>query len=149
MELSPLTPADIPEVMRLERLPGYDATVGRFEADEHARVMAARDARYFGLREGDRLAGFVILQQLDEPAALLRRIAVGRQDGGVGSWLVRSVMDWVFAETPAEVLTLDVARNNPRGRFVYERQGFEAYDEDDIHHFMRIPRERWRTMRGL
>ena len=149
MDLSLLTAADIPEVMRIERLPGYDATVGRFEADEHARVMAGPDARYFGLREGDGLAGFVILQDLDEPAVLLRRIAVGRQDGGVGSWLVRTVMDWVFAETPAETLKLDVARNNPRGRFVYERQGFEAYDEDDIHHFMRVPRERWRAMRGL
>ena len=149
MELSPLALADIPEVMRLERLPGYEATVGRFEADEHARLMAGGDVRSVGLREGDSLAGFVILQKLDEPAALLRRIAVGRQDGGIGSWLVRTVMDWVFAETAAEALELDVARDNPRGRFVYERQGFEQYDEDDIHYFLRIPRERWRALRGL
>lgn len=40
MELSRLGPADIPEVMRIERTPGYAATVGRFEADEHARQMA-------------------------------------------------------------------------------------------------------------
>ena len=40
MLLSPLTPADIAEVMRIERLPGYEATVGRFEADEHAAQMA-------------------------------------------------------------------------------------------------------------
>lgn len=149
MDLSPLTAADIPEVMRLERLPGYDATVGRFEADEHARVMAASDARYFGLREGAGLAGFVILQDLDAPTVLLRRIAVSRQDGGVGSWLVRTVMDWVFAESGAEALKLDVALNNPRGRFVYERQGFEQYDEDDVHYYLRILRERWRALRGL
>ncbi|HEX7944278.1 MAG TPA: hypothetical protein VF495_06410 [Phenylobacterium sp.] len=43
MQLSPLTPADIPEVMRIERLPGYEASVGRFEADEHAEQMARED----------------------------------------------------------------------------------------------------------
>ena len=149
MDLSPLTPADIPEVMRIERLPGYEETVGRFEADEHARQIAASDVRYYGLRDGAGLAGFVILQELDQPTVLLRRIAVGRRDGGVGSWLVGAVMDWVFAETSAEALKLTVALNNPRGRFVYERQGFEAYDVDDVHDFMRIPRERWRALRGL
>ena len=148
MELSPLTPDDIAEVMRLERLPGYEATVGRFEADEHAAQMARADVRYVGIREGSGLAGFVILQELDEPTVLLRRIAVGRQDGGVGSWLVAAVMDWVFGQTAAEGLRLTVALNNPRGRFVYQRQGFAEYDQDDVHHFMRVPRERWQALRG-
>ncbi len=149
MQLSPLTPADIAEVMRLERLPGYEETVGRFEADEHAEQMARDDVRYVGLREGDALAGFVILQELHEPTALLRRIAVGRQDGGVGSWLVATVTDWVFANTAAEALALTVKLNNPRGRFVYERQGFTVDGEDDVHYFLTLPRERWRALRGL
>src|SRR4051812_2986213 len=100
--LSPLTPADIAEVMRIERLPGYDAFVGRFEADEHARQMASPDVRYVGIRDGDGLAGFVILQELDLPTVLLRRIAVSGVEAGVGTRLVRGVMDWVFAETSAE-----------------------------------------------
>src|ERR671921_716212 len=62
MLLSPLMQADIPEVMRLERLPGYDAFIGRWEADEHAAEMASPDARYFGVRQGRRLAAFLILQ---------------------------------------------------------------------------------------
>ena len=33
MPLSPLSPADIPQVMRIERLPGYDAFVGRWDLD--------------------------------------------------------------------------------------------------------------------
>lgn len=149
MELSRLSATDIPEVMRIERIPGYDATVGRFEADEHASQMAASDVRYVGLRDGAGLAGFVILQELDQPTVLLRRIAVSRQAGGIGSWLVGAVMDWVFAETSAEALKLTVALNNPRGRFVYERRGFEAYDVDDVHDFMRVPRERWCALRRL
>lgn len=149
MVLSPLTPDDIAEVMRIERLPGYDRTVGRFEADEHARQMADPDVRYFGLREAGGLGGFVILQQLDRPSVLLRRIAVARQDAGIGSRLVGAVMDWVFTETSATGLKLDVALDNPRGKFVYERQGFTEYDADPVHYFLRIPRARWRELRGL
>lgn len=147
-ELSPLTPADIPEVMRLERLPGYDAFIGRFEADEHAAQMASPDVRYFGLRDGERLAGFVILQQFREPTIRLRRIAVAEPDAGRGTVLLRAIMDWVFEATPAEALKLDVALGNPRAKHVYEREGFEPYGVDDVHHLLRIPRERWAALRG-
>lgn len=145
---SPLTPADIPEVMRIERLPGYDAFIGRFEADEHAAQMASPDARYFGLREGAGLTGFVILQQFREPTIRLRRIAVAEPDAGHGTALLRAVMDWVFEQTPAEALKLDVALGNPRARRVYEREGFEQYGVDDVHYLLRIPRERWAALRG-
>lgn len=148
MELSPLTPADIPEVMRIERTPGYDAVVGRFEADEHAAQMASPHVRYVGIRDGEGLAGFVILQELNEPTVLLRRIAVSTVERGVGTRLVRSVMDWVFETTPAVAMKLDVALGNPRAKHVYEREGFRQYDEDDVHYFMRVPRERWAGLRG-
>jgi len=148
MDLSPLTPADIPEVMRIERTPGYDAVVGRFGADEHAAQMASSEVRYFGVREGEGLAGFVILQELDAPTVLLRRIAVSTVETGVGTRLVRGVMDWVFETTPAVAMKLDVALGNPRAKHVYEREGFRQYDEDDVHYFMQIPRERWAQLRG-
>lgn len=148
-QLSPLSPADIAEVMRIERLPGYDAFIGRFEADEHAAEMASADARYFGLRNGAGLAGFVILQEFREPTILLRRIAVAEPGGGRGTALLRAIMDWVFQETPAEALKLDVVLGNPRARHVYEREGFAQYDVDDTHYYLSIPRARWAGLRGL
>jgi RimJ/RimL family protein N-acetyltransferase len=147
MNLSPLTPADIPEVMRIERIPGYEDFVGRFDADEHAAQMASPNARYVGLRDGDGLSGFVILQQLDEPEVLLRRIAVSQVQAGVGTRLVRGVMDWVFQTTPAATMVLDVALGNPRARHVYQREGFSQYAEDGVHYLMRVTRERWAELR--
>jgi len=146
--LADLTPADIPEVMRIERLPGYDAVVGRWAAEEHAAEMTSPDARYFGLRRSDGLAGFVILQDLRQPTILLRRIAVSEVERGVGTRLVRGVMDWVFETTPAVALKLDVALGNPRAKHVYEREGFVDYGLDEIHYLMSIPRTRWAQMRG-
>jgi RimJ/RimL family protein N-acetyltransferase len=148
-QFSPLTPADIAEVMRIERLPGYEVFIGRFEAHEHAAQMASPDARYFGLRNGSGLDGFVILQAFREPTILLRRIAVAEPGGGRGTALLRAIMDWVFEETPAEALKLDVAVGNPRAKHVYEREGFAQYAVDDVHYFLKIPRERWAALRSV
>lgn len=146
--LAALTPDDIPEVMRIERLPGYETFIGRWEADEHAEQMASPDARYFGLRDGERLSGFVILQNFRETTIRLRRIAVAVPGGGAGTRLLRAAMDWVFERTPAEALRLDVERNNARAQTVYLREGWgTAGDDGDRHILMRIPRERWAELR--
>lgn len=79
IELAPLDASDIAEVMRIERLPGYESVVGRWTAEEHAVELASPDARYLGLREGGGVAGFVIFQKVREPAVRLRRIAVGQR----------------------------------------------------------------------
>jgi hypothetical protein len=150
--LDPLTPADIPEVMRIERLPGYDAFVGRWEADEHAAQMASRLARYFGLRSGAGLKGFVILQELDLPTVLLRRIAVDGVSQGVGGQLIRGVMDWVFEQTPAQAMRLDVIPENARARRAYAREGFRDYESAVIHGvphiLMSVARSRWAELRA-
>jgi GNAT superfamily N-acetyltransferase len=149
MPLAPLDPADIREVMRIERLPGYDAFIGRWDEAEHAAEMASPDARYFGMREGDALKGFVIVQKFREPSIRLRRIAVDSLERGVGTTMLRAVMDRVFETTDAAALHLDVHVDNARARHVYEREGFaERGMLDPIHRLMEIPRARWAALRG-
>jgi RimJ/RimL family protein N-acetyltransferase len=149
MALSPLGAPDIPEVMRIERLPGYDAFVGRWDADEHAEQMASPDVRYFGVRDGGRLSGFVILQKFREPSVRLRRIAVDGVERGLGTAILREVMDWVFDTSPATALHLDVHVDNARAHHVYVREGLvELGRFDTLHRLMEIPRDRWATLRG-
>jgi RimJ/RimL family protein N-acetyltransferase len=148
MPLSPLTPADIPEVMRIERIPGYAAFIARWELPEHTAEMASPDARYYGLRDGDGLGGFVILQKYREPSVRLRRIAVDSLERGRGTQMLREVMDRVFEDTPAQALHLDVHVDNARAHHVYVREGFvEQGLFDPIHRLMEIPRSRWAELR--
>lgn len=149
MALSPLSPADIAEVMRIERLPGYDAFIGRWELAEHAAEMASPDVRYYGLRDGDGLGGFVILQKLREPSVRLRRIAVDSLERGRGGQMLREVMERVFEDTQAQALHLDVHVDNARAHHVYVREGFvEKGLVDPIHRLMEISRSRWAELRG-
>lgn len=148
-ELVELSPDDIPEVMRIERLPGYDAFIGRWDAAEHAEQMASPDARYFGVRDGAQLAAFVILQKFREPSVRLRRIAVAGVERGLGSRILRAIMDRVFETTSAEALHLDVHLENARAQHVYEREGLTVEGRfDELHNLMSIPRSRWAELRG-
>ena len=147
--LSPLTADDLGEVMRIERTPGYEQVVGSWTREEHEAQLASPDARYFGLRDGDGLSGFAILQKFREPAIRLRRIAVGEVERGTGRRLLRAVLDWVFETTPAEAATLGVATHNDRAHHVYLREGFldDYADADGTHMNMILPRARWAAQR--
>lgn len=149
MTLAPLTPADIPEVMRIERLPGYEAYLGRWDADEHAAELGSPDARYIGVREGSGLAGFVILQRFREPSVRLRRIAVDGVERGLGTRILRDVMDWVFERSDATALHLDVHVDNARAQHVYTREGFVDQGRFDAQHrLMEISRAAWSARRS-
>lgn len=146
-DLVSLSEEDLAEVMRIERLPGYDAFVGRFTLEEHRAEFVSNAACYLGYRKPEGLTGFAILQHIDRPQILLRRIAVETVERGIGTRLLRDVMDWVFDNTAAIRLDLNVRETNPRARGIYFREGFEDVGFADDHHKMAIPRERWASLR--
>ena len=146
--LDALTVDDLPALMRIERTPGYEGLVGRWEHAAHAAEMASPDARYLAWREGETLAGFVILQEVRQPVVLLRRIAVAAPGAGTGAALLRAAMDRVFETTGAEGLRLHVHHGNDRARRVYLREGFADLDADDSGINMLVARARWAALRS-
>lgn len=143
-DLVSLTPADIGEVMRIERLPGYDVFIGNFTDEEHAAEFASPDARYLGYRRAVGLAGFVIVQEFTAPIVLLRRIAVDEAGQGTGSALFRAAVDWIFANTEAKAVKLHVRPENHRARHIYLREGFTRHGDDPASEFLSVSRTRWR-----
>lgn len=141
--LEALNASDIAEVMRIERLPGYDVFVGRFTDEEHRAELASPDAFYLGFRKGEGLAGFVILQEFREPVVLLRRIAVAEPGRGSGTMLFRAAVDWIFANTPAQGVKLHVRTGNDRARHVYVREGFAPYASDETGDKLSVTRAAW------
>jgi GNAT superfamily N-acetyltransferase len=142
--LAALTPEDIAEVMRIERLPGYDAYIGAWTAEAHAEEMASPAARYLGWRKAGGLEGFAILQRFLAPVARLRRLAVEQPGGGTGTALLRSVLDWVFTTTLAKAVDLHVRPENLRARAVYRREGFVSSAPDNpMAEEMILGRARW------
>lgn len=128
MSVELATPADIPAITAIERLPGFDSLVGRWSAEEHAAEMAKPSALYFIMREEGEPAGFVIIQRLGEghDKAYLRRIAVATLGKGTGTRLINGVLDWLYMETDVNRIDLDVYIENERAKRCYEKAGFQV-----------------------
>ena len=131
-----LGPDHIPALMAIERLPGYDELVGRWEADKHRAAMADPGTRYFGLADAQGLAGFAIVLGLDDPnrRAHLKRIAVAAPGQGAGTVLLAGLIDALFLLTDINRLDLDVFVGNDRAKRAYERVGFTAEGVMREHH---------------
>jgi len=131
-------PEDVPAIMAIERRPGYDVLVGRWDAGRHGAEMANPATIYFALREAGALAGFAIVLDIGEPnrRAHLKRIAVAEPGRGDGARLLRGLIDHVFAETETNRLDLDVFAGNERAKRAYESAGFTAEGLLREHHLM-------------
>jgi RimJ/RimL family protein N-acetyltransferase len=121
------TAADLPRIMEIERMPGYEHLVGRSSADFHARVIDDPDHAYLvGFADDGSTAGFGILRDLTNAQGntCLKRFAVASPGEGFGKRLLAEIVDWVFENTLTHRFWLDHIITNERARRVYEANGF-------------------------
>jgi RimJ/RimL family protein N-acetyltransferase len=126
--LEPAGAADLDYIMATERLPGYEALVGRWERAHHEAAMADDRHAYFIARDDDRCVGFAILRDWAsrERVTHLKRIAVSTTDRGVGKGMLRLIISRVFGDNNGHRLWLGVFPENARARRAYEQAGFCA-----------------------
>jgi RimJ/RimL family protein N-acetyltransferase len=125
--LRPATEADIPFILAVERGPGYDALVGRFDEAEHRANLADSDWLYFiGEDEAGTPRGIAILQHRTtrDGSEFLRRIAVADAGAGFGRPFLAALIEWVFAQQEIDRFRLHVRKINTRARHVYQSLGF-------------------------
>ncbi|KPF41986.1 GNAT family N-acetyltransferase [Rhizobium sp. AAP43] len=122
------TEADVPFIMETERLPGYERTVGRFEAHEHEQHLADPDWLYL-VADGSGLAIMHGLNNRDGNLCM-RRFMVSRQFCGIGTVLLPAVVRTVFEETQTHRLWLHYVRENEIAARLYARHGFQIEGVD-------------------
>lgn len=128
IQLDRAVEGDIPFIMATERLPGYEALVGRWDEAKHRAAMAdGRHAYFVGRRDGVPI-GFLIIRDWNSPeqVSLLKRIAVAEPGQGNGKALLRAALDAVFQQTGVHRLWIGVFPENERARRAYEAVGFVA-----------------------
>ncbi|MBI0534186.1 N-acetyltransferase [Roseomonas sp. KE2513] len=121
------TPADIPFVMAVERIPGHDAYINLWTEEQHAAALAGPDHAYLIATGPDgEPAGFAILSDLRDPHGniCLKRIAMAAPGRGLGAAFLRAVTAWTFGNTAAHRFWLYVVASNDRARHVYRAQNF-------------------------
>jgi len=128
MQVQTATQSDIPAIMRVERVEGYARFIGQWDAEQHATEIEKPSSRYLGVRDGTDIAGFALLQNIGSAnqSIRLRRIAVENTGRGVGSILLRSVLQTCFDDLAAHRVYLYVFVENERAYRTYLKNGFVA-----------------------
>jgi len=126
MDIQAAIKSDIPAIMLVERTDGYAHLVGRWDAGQHATEMENPSSRYLLARQGTAVTGFAILQGVGSTnqCIRLRRIAVQDAGRGIGSRLLRSVLEVCFDDLAAHRVELLVFEENARAHRVYLKTGF-------------------------
>jgi diamine N-acetyltransferase len=113
---------DVPYVMQVERLPGYEMLVARWSLTEHGDALRRSDVAYFvGEQAGGVKVGFAICEGIGDRhnGIKLKRIAVSTRGAGHGPAILRSVMAWALGERGAPRFWLDVFDYNEQARKLY------------------------------
>ena len=112
--------------MAIERGPGFEPLVGRWEAAGHEAEMAKAGSVYLLWKPAGTILGFALVQDLDSPhdAAYLKRIAVLEPGTGVGGLLLEAMLYWLFETTAINRFSLHVFPQNERAARAYRRVGF-------------------------
>ena len=127
MLLRPAVPADLAQIIALERLPESRRFVGQWTQDQHARALAGRNARYYVHDdEHGQIQAYVILQGFEEGTLSIefKRFVVAQTGRGLGRRLLAETLRLVFDEIGAHRFYLDVAEDNFRARHLYKSFGF-------------------------
>ena len=137
---------DVPAIMRLERTPGYEGLVGRWDEPRQREEIALPSSRYLLSRESGEADGFVLFQGLNDPnlRVHLKRTAVADAGRGLGTRLLSASIDWLFTATDANRLDLEVFVDNTRARRAYEKLGFLT--EGVLRDWIRMSNGTFRTM---
>lgn len=125
MQLRRAHAQDIAVIMAIERTPGYDHHISRFERHEHDAHLASPDWRYW-MADSAEAQGFVLASGHADPHGnvLFRRIAAAPAQRGLGSAMVGAALQETFALAQVHRVYLDVLRTNARARAVYTKLGF-------------------------
>lgn len=127
MLLRPAVPADLTQIVALERLPESRRYVGQWTHDQHARALAGRNARYYVHEdEHGQIQAYAILQGFEEGTLSIefKRFVVAQTGRGQGRRLLAEILRMVFDEIGAHRFYLDVAEDNVRARHLYKSFGF-------------------------
>ncbi|MFM2278776.1 MAG: hypothetical protein RLZZ444_1007 [Pseudomonadota bacterium] len=119
--------SDIDRIMEIERLPGFEALVGRSARSIHETLVDDPTHAYLlATDDADRVLGFAILREIgsEQGNIYLKRIAMAETGKGLGSAFLDRVLEWAFSLPGAHRVWLDHFADNHRAHRAYEKVGF-------------------------
>ena len=118
-------PDDLPFIVEQESRPEFQGLLFDWPIERHREALTDTTKRYRVAADGhEKRLGFSILGNLEGKNPIVIRLVAAQEGVGVGSRLLADAIDYIFNQTNAPVLYLDVFPENTRAIALYERFGF-------------------------
>jgi len=100
---------------------------------QHRRAFARNDIVYLSIYSESELAGYFILALESEPGSIeFRRIVIAIKGAGTGQAAIGAMENYCRDQLGCQRIWLDVFEANTRGRYVYEKLGYQLFDTGDL-----------------
>lgn len=127
MDLRTTSEEDLEFVLNAERSEANRRFIGQWSREQHTAALEDKGILHLIIQEKTgEPAGYVILTGLQNPdlTICIMRIVVQSKGRGFGKKTLALLTQWVFTQTSAHRLWLDVREHNSRARHIYENAGF-------------------------
>ncbi|BFH17743.1 GNAT family N-acetyltransferase [Paenibacillus melissococcoides] len=127
LELRTTEERDLVFVLETENDPDNRPFIGQWTAERHRAALTEEDVLHAVLRDKQGApVGYLIVTGLTDPnrSVCIQRIALKQKRRGYGTEALRLIVRWIWEQTEAHRIWLDVKEGNGRARRVYEAVGF-------------------------
>ncbi|BFH71418.1 MAG: GNAT family protein [Paenibacillus dendritiformis] len=127
LELRTTDERDLAFVREIENDPDNRPFIGQWTAERHRAALTEEGVLHAVIigKQGAP-AGYMIVTGLTDPnrSVCIQRIALKEKGRGYGTEAMRLIVRWIWEQTEAHRIWLDVKEGNGRARRVYEAVGF-------------------------
>ena len=123
--------ADLPLFVQMERAIDTSAFIIPYTYAEHCQNIANPNFVYLCILADGVLVGFFILVlDADGVSVEFRRIVVSTKGQGIGQSAIKQMEQFCRTVLGRSRIWLDVFEFNQRGRYIYEKRGYQRFGED-------------------
>ncbi|QLE78581.1 GNAT family N-acetyltransferase [Francisella sp. Scap27] len=120
---------DIKFILELEGDPENSLYIGQWDYKQHILALESEDIKYFIIQNDlSQKCGYAILTDLqnNNNSIHIKRIAIDplKNNKGYGKKAFKLILDWIFENTQAHRVWLDVKDFNARAIHIYQSNGF-------------------------
>ncbi|MEM9482540.1 MAG: GNAT family N-acetyltransferase [Cyanobacteria bacterium P01_F01_bin.116] len=125
-------PAELLSFADMETIQGTAEFIIPYALAKHYAELSKPDVQYLAILAEKKLVGFMILVlDPDGVSVEFRRIVVATKGKGIGQAVIASIEDYCKQQLARQRIWLDVFEFNQRGRYIYEKLGYEQFGQGE------------------